>query len=103
MDHPLQFVWLAKATVTAVAGILLCAAVSPQATESDGEAAPTLIDYRNEPTARAVIVGTSLARRLKEEFFLPLHIRNLAVPGRSALTGLEIVASYPNLPANIFV
>jgi hypothetical protein len=62
-----------------------------------------LISFRNEPTPHSVLVGTSLTYRLKEQFFLPMQLKNLAIPGRSILTGLEIVASYPKLPANIFV
>jgi hypothetical protein len=111
MSRSHQLEWLAKVALTAAAGLLLCAAIAPiiesgpdsQPTESDGEAASALIAYRNETTPDSVLVGTSLTYRLKEQLFLPMHIKNLAIPGRSILTGLEIVASYPKLPARIFV
>jgi len=70
---------------------------------TDGEAAPALIEYGTHPIPSCVLLGTSLTYRLKDQFFLPFEIRNLAIPGRSSLTGLEIVASYPTLPANIFI
>jgi hypothetical protein len=111
MNRPHQLAWLAKAAIAAAAGLLLCAAITPivasgpeiQPAESDGQAAPTLIAYRNEPTPRSILLGTSLTYRLKEQFFQPMQIKNLAIPGRSVLNGLKIVASYPKIPASIFV
>jgi hypothetical protein len=111
MKRAPQLIWLLKAALTAAVALLLCAVIVPaitganpiQVSESDGEAAPALIEYQNEPIPQTVLVGTSLTYRLQEPFFLPLKVRNLAIPGRSILTGLEIVASYPTLPANIFV
>lgn len=111
MKRAPQLIWLLKASLTAVVALLLCVVIMPvitganpiQVSESDGDAAPALIEYQNEPIPQTVLVGTSLTYRLQEPFFLPLKVRNLAIPGRSILTGLEIIASYPTLPANIFV
>jgi hypothetical protein len=104
-----QIVWLGKFAVTALSALLLCISITPlvgvpaENPNTASEAAPELIAYATEPTPRYVIVGTSLSRRLKPEFFLPLELQNLAVPGRSSSTGLEIVASYPTLPPLIFI
>jgi hypothetical protein len=111
MNRAYQLAWLAKGMMTTAVGLLLCVIMTPlvasgpeiQTVDSDGEAAPALIAYRKEPTAQSVLVGTSLTYRLKEQFFLPMQVRNLAIPGRSILNGLNIVASYPKLPTNIFV
>lgn len=111
MNQALQIRWLSKVALTALSALLFWAIISPiiagppriQISENDGQAAPTLVAYRKEPTPRAVLVGTSLTYRLKEQYFLPLKIRNFAIPGRSPLDGLGILASYPKLPAEIFV
>jgi hypothetical protein len=111
MNRALELAWLMKAALAALSTLLLCAGItlvfasSPQiqVSENDGEAASALIDYGTQPIPDRVLLGTSLAYRLKEQFFLPLNIRTLAIPGRSPLTGLTIVASYPKLPANIFI
>lgn len=111
MKRTHQVAWLAKVALTAAVSLLLYALITPivangpeiQPAESDGEAATTLIAYHNEPTPHSILVGTSLTYRLKEQFFFPMQVKNLAIPGRSILTGLEIVASYPKLPAIIFV
>jgi hypothetical protein len=111
MNRPDQLAWLAKFAIAVVACLLVFAAITPIVAsgpeivpaESDGQAAPALIAYRNEPTPSAVLIGTSLTYRLKEQFFLPMQVKNLATPGRSDLNGLKIVASYPKIPASIFV
>jgi hypothetical protein len=105
MTRNQQLTWLAKVALTAFGGLLLCALVTPQVqvTENDGQGAEELVLYRNEPTPLYALIGTSLTYRLKEEYFLPMAVRNLALPGRSFVTSLEILGSYPKLPANIFV
>jgi len=111
MQRTQKLIWLAKLVGGAAAGLVFLGCISSliasgpeiQATEIDGEAAPTLIAYRNERTPTSVLIGTSMTYLLKEQYFLPMQIRNLAIPGRSILTGLQIVASYPKLPDNIFV
>ncbi|OCK58331.1 hypothetical protein LMTR3_07765 [Bradyrhizobium sp. LMTR 3] len=103
--------WLAKATLTAFFALVSCAFATSffggppeiQPADNDGEAGPAWIAYRREPTPQSVLLGTSLTYHLKEPFFLPVSVRNLAIPGRSVLTALEIIASYPKLPDNIFV
>ena len=58
--------------------------------------------------AEVVIVGSSLAARLPDQFYTKEHIFNLSLPGGSSLTGAEIVACHRPLPqillieANIF-
>jgi len=111
MQRTQKLIWLAKLVGGAAAGLVFLGCISSliasgpeiQATEIDGEAAPTLIAYRNERTPTSVLIGTSMTYLLKEQYFLPMQIRNLAIPGRSILTGLQVVASYPKLPDNIFV
>jgi hypothetical protein len=106
-----QIVWLGKFAVTALSALLLCISITPlvgvplgnQPLNTASEAPPELIAYATKPTPRYVIVGTSLSRRLKSEFFLPLEVQNLAIPGRSSSTGLEIITSYPTLPPLIFI
>ena len=74
----------------------------PATTTRDG----TLISlsrYLREPVPDIVLVGSSIAFRLKEEYFATPRLRNLALAGGSPVTGLEIVASQPRLPAIILV
>jgi hypothetical protein len=107
MTRNQQLAWLAKVALTAFGGLLLSALIAGapqiQVTENDGQGAEELVLYRNEPTPLYALIGTSLTYRLKEEYFLPMRVRNLALPGRSVVTSLEILGSYPKLPANIFV
>jgi hypothetical protein len=110
MAHASGLVWLLKAALTSLIAVFLCAAITPiiadpnvEASEQDGQGAPALIDYRSKPIPNAVLLGTSLTFRLKEELFLPIKLRNLSIPGRSLLNGLRIIASYPSIPANIFI
>lgn len=51
----------------------------------------------------AVIVGTSLSQYLRREFFRVIDVENMALPGGSALTGLQILANAPVLPKLVMV
>jgi hypothetical protein len=74
----------------------------PATTTRDGTLT-TLSRYLREPVPDIVLVGSSIAFRLKEEYFATPGLRNLALAGGSPVTGLEIVASQPRLPAIILV
>jgi hypothetical protein len=50
-----------------------------------------------------VVVGSSVAWRLKEEYFSLPRVRNLALAGGSPVTGLEIVANRPNVPKIVLI
>jgi hypothetical protein len=74
----------------------------PATTTRDGTLI-TLSRYLREPVPDVVLVGSSIAFRLKEEYFATPDLRNLALAGGSPVTGLEIVANQPRLPAIILV
>jgi hypothetical protein len=63
----------------------------------------TLSRYLREPVPDIVLVGSSIAFRLKEEYFATPGLRNLALAGGSPVTGLEIVANQRRLPGVILV
>lgn len=50
-----------------------------------------------------MLVGSSVAWRLKEEYFSRPRVRNLALAGGSPVTGLEIVAKRINLPKIVLI
>jgi hypothetical protein len=74
----------------------------PATTTRDGTLI-TLSRYLREPVPDIVLVGSSIAFRLKEEYFATPGLRNLALAGGSPVTGLEIVANQPLLPKFILV
>lgn len=74
----------------------------PATTTRDGTLI-TLSRYLREPLPDIVLVGSSIAFRLKEEYFATPRLRNLALAGGSPVTGLEIVAHQPRLPGIILV
>jgi hypothetical protein len=61
------------------------------ATTTDREQQLVFDAYFLRPTPTVAIVGSSLAMRLKEEYFSHLDIENVSIPGGSPLTGLEII------------
>jgi hypothetical protein len=63
---------------------------------------PALSRYALEPTPDVALVGSSMIYRLYEGYF-QTRLRNIAVGGRSPITGLAIVASYPSVPRIIVV
>ena len=103
--------WLAKCGLAAAMLLLACGFATawfghglqlPSTTTRDGTLI-TLNRYVKEPVPDLVLVGSSLAFRLKEEYFATLWVRNLALAGGSPVTGLEIVANQPQLPKIILV
>lgn len=92
-------VLLADWLVTASVGARL---QQPAATARDGSLI-TLNRYVQEPTPDVVLVGSSIAWRLKEEYFSRKGVRNLALAGGSPVTGLEIVAKQPRLPKVVLI
>lgn len=74
----------------------------PAATARDGSLI-TLNRYVQEPTPDVVLVGSSVAWRLKEEYFSLSGVRNLALAGGSPVTGLEIVAKQKRLPKTVLI
>ncbi|WP_140977759.1 hypothetical protein [Bradyrhizobium guangdongense] len=74
----------------------------PAATTRDGNFI-TLNRYVQEPPPDIVLVGSSVGWRLKEENFLLPRVRNLALAGGSAITGLQIVARQVQLPKIILI
>jgi hypothetical protein len=61
------------------------------ATTTDREQAAIFDDYFKRPTPTMSLVGSSLAVRLKEEYFERSDFENLALSGGSPLTGLTII------------
>src|SRR5262249_16227935 len=55
------------------------------------------------PAPAVVLVGSSVAWRLKEEYFSLGRVRNLALAGGSPLTSLEIVAKQQQLPKIVLI
>jgi hypothetical protein len=107
--------WLTRCALAASAVLLGCLLVTgwigtrlqqPAATTRDGSLV-TLNRYVQEPTPELVLVGSSVAWRLKEEYFalggVPGGVRNLALAGGSPVTGLEIVARQRRLPKIVLI
>jgi hypothetical protein len=103
--------WFAKFGLSALALLLACGLATawfgntpqlPSTTTRDGTLI-TLNRYVTEPIPDVVLLGSSLAFRLKEEYFATPALRNLALAAGSPVTGLEIVASQPRLPKIILV
>ncbi|XSC47991.1 hypothetical protein ACF1BQ_023450 [Bradyrhizobium sp. RDT10] len=103
--------WLVKCGAGAVVALIACSFATarfgsglqmPATTARDGTLI-TLSRFLREPVPDIVLVGSSLTFRLKEEYFATPKLRNLALAGGSPVTGLEIVANQPRLPAIILV
>jgi len=103
--------WFSKCGFSAAILLLACGAATawfgnglqlPATTTRDGTLI-TLNRYAREPIPDVALVGSSLAFRLKEEYFATPRLRNLALAGGSPVTGLEIIASQPRLPRIILV
>ncbi|MET4259179.1 hypothetical protein ABIC09_004132 [Bradyrhizobium sp. S3.12.5] len=103
--------WLIKCAGVAVALLLACSLATarfgiglqqPTATTRDGTII-TLNRYVGEPVPDLVLVGSSVAWRLKEEYFTRPRVRNLALAGGSPVTSLDIVAKRKSLPKIVLI
>jgi hypothetical protein len=103
--------WLIKCAGGAAALLLACGLATaqfgsglqqPAVTTRDGNLV-TLNRYVREPVPDIVLVGSSVAWRLKEEYFSLPRVRNLALAGGSPVTGLEILAKQRSLPKIILI
>ncbi|WP_354085616.1 hypothetical protein [Bradyrhizobium sp. S3.3.6] len=74
----------------------------PTVTTRDGTII-TLNRYVGEPVPDLVLVGSSVAWRLKEEYFTRPRVRNLALAGGSPVTSLDIVAKRKSLPKIVLI
>jgi hypothetical protein len=105
------FGWLARCAISAAIFLLVCGLATvrfanglqlPTTTTRDGTLV-TLNRYVEEPVPDVVLVGSSLTFRLSEPYFSIPKLRNLALAGGSAVTGLEIVAAGRRLPKLILI
>src|ERR1700753_3984975 len=103
--------WFVKCALTAAALLVACGLATawlgnglqlPATTTRDGTLT-TLNRYVRGSTPDAVLVGSALTFRLREEYFSTPNVRNLALAGGSPVTGLEIVANQTHLPRVILV
>ncbi|KJC47927.1 hypothetical protein [Bradyrhizobium sp. LTSP857] len=103
--------WLIKCTGVTAALLLACGLATarfgsplqqPTVTTRDGTIV-TLNRYVRERVPDLVLVGSSVTWRLKEEYFSRPGVRNLALPGGSPMTSLDIVAKQKNLPKVVLI
>ena len=104
--------WLVKCAAAAALVLLTCAAAkpwlptgmqAPATTARDGSLV-ALNRFMTEPTREVVLLGSSLTARIREDYFVDLDVRNLAIGGGSALTGLRILLmNRQKLPKTILV
>src|ERR1700686_348868 len=59
---------------------------------------PALSRYVFEKTPDVVLIGSSVTYRVREDYFLKVPVRNIAISGGSPLTALAIVGSYSSIP-----
>ena len=111
MAHASRLSWLIKCAAVALALLLACglatarfgsALQQPTVTTRDGTII-TLNRYVGEPVPNLVLVGSSVAWRLKEEYFSQPRVRNLALAGGSPVTSLDIVAKQKSLPKIVLI
>ncbi|QQN65137.1 hypothetical protein JIR23_04860 [Bradyrhizobium diazoefficiens] len=111
MHQVLGLPWLIKCASGAAALLLACglatarfgsALQQPTVTTRDGTLI-TLNRYVREPVPDLVLVGSSVAWRLKEEYFSRPGVRNLALAGGSPTTSLDIVAKQKSLPKVVLI
>jgi hypothetical protein len=72
-------------------------------TTTDQQQFVILDRYLRLPARSIALVGSSLAVRLKEEFFEHENVRNLALPGGSPLTGLALMVADTRPPPRVVV
>jgi hypothetical protein len=103
--------WFVKCGLGALVLLLACGLATawfgnalqlPSTTTRDGTLI-TLNRYAKEPVPDAVLVGSSVTFRLKEEYFATPRMRNLGLAGGSPITGLEIVLNQRRLPRLVLI
>jgi hypothetical protein len=103
--------WVVKCALVAVALLFVWRQATlligynlqqPATTARDGSLI-TLNRYIQEPTPEVALVGSSIAWRLKEEYFSIPSVRNLALAGGSPTTALTIIANQNKLPKIVLV
>lgn len=111
MRRTLRLPWLIKCAGAAAVLLLACglatfrfgsALQQPTVTTRDGTLV-TLNRYLREPTPDLVLVGSSVAWRLKEQYFVRPGVRNLALAGGSPVTSLDIVVKQKSLPKIVLI
>ncbi|QOZ50754.1 hypothetical protein XH90_04805 [Bradyrhizobium sp. CCBAU 53338] len=111
MGQKSMFPWLIKCAGVAVALLLACglatahfgaALQQPTVTTRDGTII-TLNRYVREPAPDLALVGSSVAWRLKEEYFSRPGVRNLALAGGTPVTSLDIIAKQKSLPKIVLI
>jgi hypothetical protein len=98
-----------KCALATASALLLCAAAKPwlpmlEVPTTKDAALIAINRYLSGSTADAVLLGSSLTARIKEEYFTTLRVRNLGIAGGSPLTGLRIILLNPqSIPKTILV
>ena len=106
-----SLVWLAKGGLSALLIMLACGLATARfgdglplpSTQTRDTTMITFDRYIHQPAPDVVLVGSSMAFRLKEEYFATPRVRNLAIAGGSSVTGLAIVANQSALPKLVLV
>ncbi|MBW7969304.1 hypothetical protein [Bradyrhizobium sp. BR 10289] len=105
------FPWLIRCAGAAAVLLLACglatarfgaALQQPTVTTRDGSIV-TLNRYIKQPAPDLVLVGSSVAWRVKEDYFSRPGVRNLALAGGSPVTGLEIIAKQRSVPKIVLI
>lgn len=75
----------------------------PVVTTTEQSNLASIARYVGDRDPSVVMVGSSLAFRISEEYFPTLKVNNLALAGGSSNTGLEIIEKEPALPKLVII
>ena len=104
-------IWFVKMGITCLI-LFECCWAAPRIFRNIPQFPPTTTDeqqvaiverYFQLPALEVVLVGSSLAYRLREQFFERGDVRNVALPGGSPLTGLAVIEASPALRSRVIV
>src|SRR5215475_200169 len=106
-----SLVWLVKGALSALLIMLACGLATARfgdglplpSTQTRDTTMITFDRYIHQPVPDVVLVGSSMAFRLKDEYFATPRVRNLAIAGGSPATGLAILANQFALPKLVLV
>jgi hypothetical protein len=106
-----SLVWLVKSGLSALLVMLACGLATARfgdglplpSTQTRDTTLVTFDRYVHQPVPDVILVGSSMAFRLKEEYFATPRLRNLAIAGGSPVTGVSIVANRSALPKLVLV